>query len=139
MIIIVLACVLNGVQTTITEHFARAASSTSSWAESALTIPYPYSQGVLYFYFLKQSPLTDHIVSSLSPSPLLLSSHFFAVILYAIWVVFAHPRAGSSMSANPADVKRVYGAPSAEEYPQLTLKGIRMVRPLISYFSTLRY
>ncbi len=74
--------------------------------------------------------LTDRTARRLSPSPLLLSSHFFAVILYAIWVVFTHPRDISPLSAD--DDKHIYDAPSPEEYPRLTLKGIRMVCTFLS-------
>ncbi|KAF8959164.1 squalene epoxidase [Flammula alnicola] len=65
------------------------------------------------------------LLSGLSPSPLLLASHFFAVIFYAIWVIFTHPRA--TQSRHSGDVGTLtYQAPSPAEYPALTLKGIRM-------------
>ena len=81
---------------------------------------------------LRHSPLT-FFVSSLSPSPFLLASHFFAVIFYAIWVVFTHPRMVQSRFGRE-DLKPAYEIPSPEEYPLLMLKGIRMVSLTDSYF-----
>ncbi|KAH9919255.1 uncharacterized protein B0H18DRAFT_1086705 [Fomitopsis serialis] len=60
------------------------------------------------------------LLAGIEQSTLLLARHFFAVALYAIWVMFTHPR------RIVVDEKAVYVKPGFEEYPILLLKCIRV-------------
>lgn len=52
---------------------------------------------------------------------MLLARHFFAVALYAIWVMFTHPRRVT------IGEKAVYVKPRLEEYPFLVVKCAQVV------------
>lgn len=58
---------------------------------------------------------------SIEQSTLTLARHFFAVALYALWVLFTHPR------RIVVDEKPVYIKPGIEDWPILFLKCIRVV------------
>ncbi|KZT66938.1 SE-domain-containing protein [Daedalea quercina L-15889] len=60
------------------------------------------------------------LLAGIEQSTMMLARHFFAVALYAIWAMFAHPRRVI------VDEKPVYLKPSIEEYPFLLFKCIRV-------------
>nr|ALJ76841.1 squalene epoxidase [Taiwanofungus camphoratus] len=61
------------------------------------------------------------LLAGIEQSPLLLARHFFAVALYAMWVMFTHPqRVGSTE-------KPLYAMPQLYEYPMLFVKAIRVL------------
>ncbi|KAF8491937.1 squalene epoxidase-domain-containing protein [Gautieria morchelliformis] len=68
------------------------------------------------------------LLSGIIPSPILLARHFFAVALYAIWVLFTHPRVPTSIGPGfddghdnkPIAARR----PGFDEYPALALRSV---------------
>ncbi|KAF7340058.1 SE domain-containing protein [Mycena venus] len=62
------------------------------------------------------------ILSALAPSPALLTYHFFAVALYSIWVMFAHPQ---RVPGRP-DEKPRYAVARLDQYPFLLYKSARV-------------
>ncbi|KAL6303585.1 squalene monooxygenase [Sparassis latifolia] len=62
------------------------------------------------------------ILAGIKQSPALLFYHFFAVALYAIWVMFTHPRLVAT-----GDEKPRLEAPRIDEYPALFIKCIQVL------------
>ncbi|KAF7367314.1 SE domain-containing protein [Mycena sanguinolenta] len=62
------------------------------------------------------------ILSALAPSPALLTYHFFSVALYAIWVLFTHPRL---VPGRPGEKPR-YAVARLDQYPFLLYKSARV-------------
>ncbi|KAI0723634.1 squalene monooxygenase [Fomitopsis betulina] len=60
------------------------------------------------------------LLAGIEQSTLTLARHFFAVALYALWVLFTHPR------RIVVDEKPVYIKPGIEDWPILFLKCIRV-------------
>jgi hypothetical protein len=97
------------------------------------------SKGLFHYYrgegllliFAPLSP-TDTLFS-IAPSPVLLASHFFAVAFYSIWVMFTHPSPRHSLKhpiTSCNDEKPIYTVARLDQYPQLLVKSIRVVRLL---------
>ncbi|KZT04024.1 squalene monooxygenase [Laetiporus sulphureus 93-53] len=63
------------------------------------------------------------LLSGTKQSTLLLAYHFFAVALYAIWVMFTHPRQVGTTDAG----KPVYARPRMDEYPFLAVKCVQVL------------
>ncbi|KAG6915714.1 hypothetical protein DXG01_010272 [Tephrocybe rancida] len=59
------------------------------------------------------------LLSGITPSPLLLAFHFFAVAFYSIWVMFIHPQPPRTPSSKPR-------AAPLYTYPSLSLKALRV-------------
>ncbi|RDB27679.1 Squalene monooxygenase [Hypsizygus marmoreus] len=62
------------------------------------------------------------LLSGITPSPVLLFSHFFAVAFYSIWVMFTNPQPIRASTTG----KPLYAAPSIDQYPALFLKSLRV-------------
>ncbi|KAG6811773.1 hypothetical protein H0H92_005903 [Tricholoma furcatifolium] len=66
------------------------------------------------------------LLSGVSPSPMLLVSHFLSVAFYSIWVMFTHPQPVQSPESTAAYQRPTTA--SLHQYPSLCLKAIRVVR-----------
>ncbi|KAI5120444.1 hypothetical protein M0805_009906 [Coniferiporia weirii] len=60
------------------------------------------------------------LLAGISPRPILLFLHFFAVAFYAIWIMFTHPRRVLSGK------KVVLARPRIDEYPRLCMRSVQV-------------
>jgi len=63
------------------------------------------------------------LLSIVTPSPIRLIWHFFALTFFSIWVLFTHPRATPGLNGKPR-----YVAPSFDEYPILLRRSMSILR-----------
>ncbi|KAI0047410.1 squalene monooxygenase [Auriscalpium vulgare] len=63
------------------------------------------------------------LLSGITPDPVLLFNHFFAVAFYSLWIMFTHPRDVWLPNAD----KPIRAVPRFDEYPGLVIKSFRVV------------